>query len=180
MPFLFCVFAYSAQNTRPSRRGAGCGASPSMEPTTQWPMPSHSPSTPRSLSSCLYPGARTPPGAVDPDTAQTQRVGGQHQVAHDEAAVVDTGGAALVCQHDEDRRGTIEGVFAFREAADLAVQGGEPVAQLSVGHGQNDRALSPSAVGGVKTGLDDLLKIFLCGGMSGLNCRMPGGSPWPE
>ena len=54
VPFL--CFAYSAQNTRPSRRGAGCGASPSMEPTTQWPMPSHSPSTPRSLSSCLYSG----------------------------------------------------------------------------------------------------------------------------
>ena len=29
MPFFF-VLAYSAQNTRPSRRGAGCGASPSM------------------------------------------------------------------------------------------------------------------------------------------------------
>ena len=52
----FFAPAYSAQNTRPSRRGAGCGASPSMVPTTQWPMPSHSPSTPRSLSSCLYSG----------------------------------------------------------------------------------------------------------------------------
>ena len=88
---------------------------------------------------------------------------GQHQVAHDEAAVVDAGGAALVCQYDEDRRGTVEGVFAFREAADLAVQGGEPVTQLPVGHGQNDRALSASAIGSVKTGLDDLLKIFLAG-----------------
>ena len=49
--------AHSAQKTLFGFLSAACGISPSIYPTAQWPIPSHSPSTPRSFKSCRYSGS---------------------------------------------------------------------------------------------------------------------------
>ena len=96
-------------------------------------------------------------------------MGGEHEVAHDEAAVVDVGEPVLSAQYHKDGGGAVEGIEPLLPAADLGVGGGELVPQVLVGHGNDDGGLLPFAAGGVQARLDDLLQVGLGwhGGLEG-------------
>ena len=90
-------------------------------------------------------------------------MGGQHQVAHDQAPVVHPVGPVLLRQNDQNGGRAVEGVESLLPAPDLAVQGGDLVPQFLVGHGHDNGRLVPHPVGGIQTGLDDLLQVLLRG-----------------
>ena len=49
--------------------------------------------------------------AMDPAAADTLAVGCEHQVAHDEAAVIKISAAALVSEHDQHYRCSVEWIY---------------------------------------------------------------------
>lgn len=92
-------------------------------------------------------------GAVYPAGAEAEGVGGVHEVAHDEGAVVEAVGGLAVGEDDEDDGGAVEGVGVG--AHDGGVEAGEAVAGGAVGDGDDDGGLEAFAGGGVGAGFGD-------------------------
>ena len=92
-------------------------------------------------------------GPVDPAAADTQCVCRQHQVAHDQAAVVDVRGHRTVGENDEHNRGTVERIDV--RTHDLGVHLRESVAHGPVLDGDDYGRLLSHACRGIGSGLDD-------------------------
>ena len=99
--------------------------------------------------------------AVDPAAAQPQFMSGQHQIAHDQTDVRHMVGLILLPEYDQHDGRTVERIVALRSAHDLGVHPGNFVAQLFVGHLDDDGALQILAAGSVEPGLDELIQQLL-------------------
>ena len=92
---------------------------------------------------------------VDPTAAHSQCVSGQHEIAHDQGAVVDMGSSSLLGQHNQHHGRAVEGIPV--RAHHGGIGAGETVAGILIGDGNNNGVLGIHAAGGVEAGLDDLV-----------------------
>ena len=86
----------------------------------------------------------------------------QHQVAHDEAAVVDGGAAGFVRQHNKNRRCAVEGV-EIQLVHDFRIRFRQLVTQFLVRHRHDDGGLPAHTAGRVQSGFHNLRQIFFGG-----------------
>ncbi|MBQ2277628.1 MAG: hypothetical protein II333_03585, partial [Clostridia bacterium] len=77
--------------------------------------------------------------AVDPAASDAEFVRGEHQIAHDEAAVIEMRAAGFVGEDDEHHRRAVERIV--RCAHRRGVQRGQAVADFPVGDREDDRGL---------------------------------------
>lgn len=103
-------------------------------------------------------------GAVYPAGAEAEGMGGEHEVAHDEAAVVEIRAAGTVGQDEDDGGGAVERVEAGVLLAqlgvllhkDFSVHAGETLDEVGARDGHDAGGLQAVAGGGIGAGLADL------------------------
>lgn len=115
---------------------------------------------PHSASRALPSSEANTSRAVNPAAAQPHGVGGVHEVAHHQAAVVKICGAAPVGQHHEHHGGAVERVGLRAQHPGVELR--QAVAHLAVGHGHYYGRLGAHACGGVCACLCHLLYQFVC------------------
>ena len=93
-------------------------------------------------------------GAVDPAAAQPQRGGGQHQVAHDKAAVLHSALGVGIGQHHQNGGRAVHGVAVL--AHDGGVHAGELFPRGGVLHHHDLGALLTHGAGSIGAGTQNL------------------------
>ena len=93
---------------------------------------------------------------MDPAGAEALGVGGVHQIAHHEAAVLQIGVCARISQDHEHHRRSVKRVYAvvFEHAG---VQSAEAVAHFPVSNRNDNGTLAVHAGGGIRACLADFL-----------------------
>ena len=98
-------------------------------------------------------------GAVDPAAAQPQRGGGQHQVAHDKAAVLHSALGVGIGQHHQNGGRAVHGVAV--PAHDGGVHAGERFPRGGVLHHHDLGALLAHGAGSIGAGTQNGFQFFV-------------------
>ena len=107
-------------------------------------------------------------GPVDPAAAQALVIGGQHQVAHYQAAIVQIGGFGFIRQHHQYHRGAIKGIVAFF-AHYFGIHCGKLIPHFLIGDRNNNGRLPAAARRRIGTCLQNLID-----GLLGYHIRLIG------